>query len=256
MARTEYGLQMYSLRDITGEDLKGALKQVADMGYKYVEFAGFFGHSAEDVKSWLDEYGLIASGTHTGGGMIEAENIDATIAYHKTIGCKNLIVPGMDWSTEEKMDANIALLNEASKKLAENGITLGYHNHSGEFFETEYGKVIEDEIIKRTDVELEIDTFWAFNAGLDPVAYCESLKNRIRVVHLKDGIPSSAENKNRLHVHDGVAGKSVGSGEAPVKAVREWAIANDVLMVIESEGLEPTGPEEVKRCIDFLRTLD
>ena len=49
---TEYGLQLFSLRDITGNDLEGALKAVAEMGYKYVEYAGFFGHSAEQVKEW------------------------------------------------------------------------------------------------------------------------------------------------------------------------------------------------------------
>ena len=59
----EYGLQMYSLRDITGEDLKGALEKVAKIGYKGVEFAGFFGHSAEDVKDWLDADGLTVTGT-------------------------------------------------------------------------------------------------------------------------------------------------------------------------------------------------
>ncbi len=256
MARVEYGLQLYSVRDITKEDFKGALRQVAEMGYKYVEPAGFFGNSAEDVKAWLDEYGLICSGTHTGMDALKPENIDATIAYHKTIGCKNLIAPSADWSTAEKMDASIELLNAAQKKLAENGITLGYHNHSREFHTTDYGKIIEDEIIARTSVELEIDTFWAFNAGLDPVAYCEAHKDRIRVIHLKDGFPSADDCKNYLHVHDGVKGKSVGSGKAPVKAVREWAIKNNVLMVIESEGLDPTGPEEVKRCIDFLRALD
>ena len=51
---TAYGLQMYSLRDVTEKDLRGSLKTVADMGYQYVEFAGFFGHEAEDVKQWLD----------------------------------------------------------------------------------------------------------------------------------------------------------------------------------------------------------
>lgn len=256
MSKVEYGLQMYSLRDITKTDLKGALEKVAELGYKYVEFAGFFGHPAEDVRAWLDEYGLVCSGTHTGAAPLAEDVIDETIAYHKTIGCKNLIIPGLDWSTEEKLNANIELINRAQKKLAENGIVLGYHNHSQEFLETDYGKVIEDEIIRRTSVELEIDTFWAYNAGLDPVAYCEGLKDRIRVIHLKDGIPSSAENKNYEHVRDHVIGKSVGSGNAPVNAVREWAMTNNVCMVIESEGLEPTGPEEVKRCIDYLRTLE
>jgi sugar phosphate isomerase/epimerase len=42
----EYGLQLFSVRDITGNDLEGALKAVAELGYSSVEYAGFFGHSA------------------------------------------------------------------------------------------------------------------------------------------------------------------------------------------------------------------
>lgn len=91
---------------------------------------------------------------------------------------------------------------------------------------------------------------------MDPVAYCEAHKDRIRVIHLKDGIACKPECRNQLHWGDGVEGRSVGSGEAPILAVREWCLKNGVLMVVESEGLDPTGPEEVKRCIDYLRTLD
>ena len=256
MAKVEYGLQMYSLRDITGIDLKDALRRVAEMGYKYIEFAGFFGHKAEDVRKWLDEYGLVCSGTHTGGDALAEDVIEDTIAYHKTIGCPNLIVPGMDWSTEETLEENIALLNRAQPILARHGIALGYHNHSGELFTTPYGKVIEDEIITRTKVLLQIDTWWAFNAGVDPVAYCENLKDRIRVIHLKDGIAAKPEHRDYLNWGKGVEGRSVGSGEAPILAIRQWCLENDVLMVVESEGLDPTGPEEVGRCIEFLRTLD
>lgn len=251
----EYGLQMYSVRDITKDDLKGALKQVAEMGYKYVEFAGFFENSAEDVKAWLDEYGLIASGTHTKLAAINDENIEETIRFHQVIGCKNLIVPSAKWDTEELMDENITALNKAEKRLAEAGITLGYHNHSGEFYPTSYGKIVEDEIIARTNIAIEVDTFWLFNAKIDPVPYLEAHKDRISVIHLKDGnvqdTPGSFE-----HAKNGAVGKSVGSGDAPVIAVREWALKNNVLMVIESEGLDPTGPEEVKRCIDFLKGLE
>ena len=256
MGKTEYGLQMYSLRDVTDRDLKGSLEKVAQMGYRYVEFAGFFGHKAAEVRAWLDEYGLVCSGTHTPGSALADDVIEETIACHKEIGCGNLIIPGMDWSSEEKLEQNIALLNAAQKKLEENGITLGYHNHSAEFFPTAYGKVIEEEVIRRTRVELEVDTFWAFNAGVNPVEFCEKMKRRIRVIHLKDGIPCRPECRNASRCHEGVRGTSVGEGEAPVEAVREWAMRNQVLMVVESEGCEPTGMEEVKRCMQFLRGLD
>lgn len=256
MAKVEYGLQLWSLHDITPNDLRGALKEVAKIGYKYVEFAGFFGHSAEEVKSWLDEYGLIASGTHTGIDQLADDKIDDVIAYHKAIGCQNLIVPGAGYHNKETLNDTIDLLNRAQKKLAEHSIRLGYHNHSKEFMPNYDGQIFEDELIARSSVEIELDTFWAFNAGKDPVAVLESIKDRVRVIHLKDGLPSAPESRDFDHVHDNVKGKSVGSGMAPVKAVREWAIKNNVLMVIESEGLDPTGLEEVARCMSFLRSLE
>ena len=89
----EYGLQMYSVRDLTKTDMRSALQQVAAMGYSFVEFAGFMDNSAEDVKSWLDEFGLRVSGTHTPLAELEDDVLDATIAYHKTIGCTDIIIP-------------------------------------------------------------------------------------------------------------------------------------------------------------------
>ena len=252
----EYGIQMYSVRDVAKEDLHAALRKVAELGYRYVEFAGFFDHPAEDVKAWLDECGLICSGTHTGLDQLTPEKIDATIAYHQAIGCKNLIVPSAAWRPEDVLEANLALMKEAQKKLAAAGIVLGYHNHSKEFFENPCGKVMEEELLARTDVELEVDTFWVFNAGLDPVEFLEAHKDRIHVIHLKDGIPSAPDCKNYAHVHDDVKGKALGEGKAPVEKVRAWAIANGVRMVVESEGLDPTGPEEVGRCIRYLRSLE
>ena len=61
----EYGLQLYSVRDLAEKNLEKALRQVSALGYQFVEFAGFFGHSAEEVKRMLDENGLTVSGTHT-----------------------------------------------------------------------------------------------------------------------------------------------------------------------------------------------
>lgn len=241
--KTAYGLQLFSLRDITDKDLEGALKAVAEMGYKYVEYAGFFGHPAETVKAWQDKYGLVCSGTHTGWGELLPENIEATIAYHKTIGNTNIIIPGADLSTLEKIEEFCAVMNAAQVRLAEEGISLGYHNHSGEFVVMPWGSTIHSELEKRGTFDFEIDTYWAFNAGLDPVAVLDRLSDRVKVIHLKDGFK-------------GGIGKALGEGEAPVLAVREKALSMGLTMVVESEGLDPTGLEEVKRCIDFLKSLE
>lgn len=240
---TEYGLQLFSLRDITGNDLEGALKAVAEMGYKYVEYAGFFGHSAEQIKEWQDKYGLKCSGTHSGWGELLPGNIEATIAFHKTIGNPNYIIPGADLSTLDKIIDFCAVMNKAQIRLAEEGISLGYHNHSHEFVVMPWGSTIHSELEKRGTFDFEIDTFWAFNAGIDPVETLKRLSGRVKVIHLKDGFK-------------GGKGKSLGQGEAPVLKVREYAVKQGIRMVVESEGLDPTGLEEVKRCIDFLKAQE
>ena len=104
----EYGLQMYSVRDITKDNLIDALRQVAELGYRFVEFAGFFGNSAKDVRAALDANGLKVSGTHTGWVELTADRIDETIAYHKELGNTNIIIPGMPMGTEEELNKAIA----------------------------------------------------------------------------------------------------------------------------------------------------
>lgn len=239
----EYGIQMYSLRDLTPNDMEGALRTVAALGYKKIEFAGFFDNSAAKVASWLDRFGLSVSGTHTGWKELAADRFAETVAYHKELGNTNIIIPGADLSTKEKLDDFIDFVNEVQPKLAAEGIRLGFHNHSKEFLPTDYGQIIHDELQARTSLGFEIDTYWAYVAKQDPIALMEKLKDRVHVIHIKDG---TAEGK----------GYALGEGTAPVAAVRKKAIELGMLMVVESEGLQPTGPDEVGRCMQYLRRLD
>ena len=102
-----YGIQLYSVRDITEKNLPEALEQVAALGYKEVEFAGFFGYSAEEIKKMLDKNGLTVSGTHTGWEELTPENIEKTVEYHRTIGNHNIIVPGADLSQAVRKSTDV-----------------------------------------------------------------------------------------------------------------------------------------------------
>ena len=239
----EYGLQMYSVRDITRDNLEGAMQKVAEMGYGYVEFAGFFGNSAETVKGWLDKYNLKVSGTHTGLRELEAD-FEGVVKYHKTIGNTNIIIPGHDLSTQAKIDEFVEKVNYYQPLLEKEGISLGYHNHSREFIPNADGSMIHEQLVYRTNLNIEIDTFWYFNAtGTSAVGIMERLKDRIRVIHIKDGFK-------------GGAGKPLGYGEAPVRAVYAKAAEMGILMVVESESLQPDGLTEAKVCIDFLKSQE
>ena len=239
----EYGLQMWSVRDAAEKDLANALKKVAEIGYKYIEFAGFFNHPAEEVKAMLDEYGLIVSGTHS--SLADLDNdFAATVKYHKTLGNKNFIIGG-GFDTKEQLDATIGKINRYQPMLAAEGITLGYHNHDREFKPNKDGQIPHNEFEARTSIKFEIDTYWVFVAGCDPIGTVTRLKdmNRIEFIHLKDGT------RDRK-------GLALGEGEAPVSAVRAKAIELGLRMIVESEGLQPTGLEEVTRCMNYLRSLE
>ena len=240
----EYGIQLYSLRDITKNgEMEKALCEVAKMGYTCVEFAGFCDIEAKRIVEMLDKYGLFVSGTHTSRKELVDEKLAETIAYHKEIGNKNIIIPGTDLTTAEKVKDFIEFLNYVQPKLANEGISLGYHNHSVEFLPNEDGIVSWFELRDNTKISLEIDTYWAWNADRDPIALLNENTDRVKVIHLKDGFK-------------GGIGKSLGSGEAPVREVLATARKLGMLPVVESEGLDPTGIEEVQRCMDFLRSVE
>lgn len=238
----DYSVQMYSVRDLASKNMDEALKKVAEIGYKQVEFAGFFDHSAEEIRAMLDKYGLEVSSIHAGFDPL-LEDFDNVVEYNKKIGNKNYIIPGYDLSSQDKIDAFVEKVNVINKKLAEQGITLAYHNHAREFNMNPDGSFVYDQLIYRTDIQLEVDVYWAYAAMKDPIALLERVKDRVTFIHMKDG---TGEGR----------GTPLGKGSAPIKEVREWAIANGKKMVVESETLTPSGIEEAKICFDYLKTLE
>lgn len=238
-----YGLQLFSVRDAAETDLLDAIRKVAEIGYEYVEFAGFYGHSAADVRRTMDECGIKCSGTHTGYGELRPEVLDATIEYHKTIGNQNIIIPGAELWTLDNIAEFCDVVNNAIPILKKEGINVGYHNHSHEFEVRSWGSTIHAELERRTDLAFEIDTYWIFNAGCDPIKVLKRLENRLCAIHLKDGIP-------------GESGKALGEGYAPVKKIRDVAYEMGLPIVVESETLDPDGISEVARCMEFLKSID
>ena len=178
------GLQLYSVKEATAKDFMGTLEKVAKMGYTGVEFAGFAGISAEDMKAKLDELGLEAAGSHV-SIMLLRDNIDEIIKYHKMIGCKYIIVPYANMKTKEEAEALREEFVAFSEKLAEHGMIFGYHNHAHEMevFEGEYGL---DIMLKDERLIYEVDTFWTEYAKVDTKNYLSKIGRRCPLVHLKD----------------------------------------------------------------------
>ena len=195
------GLQLYSVRELLPTDYEGTLKQVAALGYKEVEAAGFYKHSADEVKKDMQAAGLRCVSGHYPSLELHAR-LDEIIAFHKVLGAEYIICssPGHKDAAAQASGGhgsplmmedwrwNAEDFNTMGKKVKAAGLRFGYHNHVAEFQKLD-GVVPYDELLKHTDpalVTMELDCGWVTVGGGDPVAYLKMYPTRISMVHVKD----------------------------------------------------------------------
>jgi sugar phosphate isomerase/epimerase len=181
------GLQLYSVRQDCEKDLPKVLETVGKIGYKGVEFAGYYGRTASDLRKMLDDNGLVCCGTHTALDTIKPENLDATIEFNKTIGNKNLIVPYMDPKTKEGWLEMVQLFNTQAVKAKKAGMRIGYHAHAHDFQKID-GTSCWDLFFggTRKDVVMQLDTSNCMDGGADPVEVLRKYKKRAVTIHIKE----------------------------------------------------------------------
>ncbi len=198
------GLQLYSVRDLLPKDYAGTLKQIGALGYREVESAGYFNHSAADVKQAMDAAGLKLVSAHYSSDDLHRQ-LDEVISFQKELGVSHLICsfPGFkDPSrlknirpgdrihafTLEDWRWNAEQFNAIGEKVNAAGMKFGYHNHTMEFHETD-GVVPYDELMRLTDpakVTMEMDCGWVIVGGGNPVEYLRKYPTRITMLHVKD----------------------------------------------------------------------
>ena len=191
-AKTPVALQLYTVRDLAREDWQGTVEKVAEIGYDAVEFAGYGGLSAKEVRKILDDTGLLVAGTHEGFNAM-ANQTDERIEYNLGIGNKNIVVPSMprEWREEgaDKIKAFAEELNKIGEKVKAAGMQLFYHNHSFEF-ETKFdGKTLYELLFSTAEPELvkaEVDVAWVKRGGYEPSEIIRTWKDRVRMLHMKD----------------------------------------------------------------------
>lgn len=199
------GLQLYSVREQIAKDYEGTLQQVAAAGYKEVEAAGYFGHSASQVKQAMDKAGLRCVSAHYPLSQLQP-GLDEVLAFTKELGVEFIICssPSMSPARAAKSSAdfknvaaninledwkwNAEQFNHIGEKVKAAGMQFGYHNHTMEFRE-EKGVVPFEELLRLTDpknVTIEMDCGWVAVAGRDPVDYLKRYPTRISLLHVKD----------------------------------------------------------------------
>ena len=181
------GLEMYTLREECKTNMSGMLSAVSKIGYKGVEFAGYHGHSAKELRKMLDDNGIMACGTHTPYESVLADKLKETIEFNHIIGNKFLIVPSMNASSKEAWIEKAKLFNELAGKVKPEGMWVGYHAHQHDFKNLD-GSTSWDVFATNTkpEVILQLDVSNCADGGGDPVAELKKHgKGRTRSIHIK-----------------------------------------------------------------------
>jgi sugar phosphate isomerase/epimerase len=184
------GLQLYTVRSLMERDVTGTLEQVAEIGYREVEFAGYYDQPLDQLRQLLDRLELTAPSAHFPFEALEGEQWERTRETAQALGHSYLVIPWIPADARRSLDDYrrvAARLEETGARVAEAGLRLAYHNHEFEF-EPIDGAIPYD-ILAGTDpdlVALQLDLFWIRQAGQDPVAYFDRYPGRFPSVHVKD----------------------------------------------------------------------
>jgi sugar phosphate isomerase/epimerase len=191
------GLELYTVRSLMAKDVESTLATVAAIGYREVEFAGYFKREPAALRATLDKLKLTSPSCHLGLSEVEA-GFDASAAAAKTIGHKWLVVasvPGRFFQSVASLKELAQRFNAAGKRAKDAGLRYGYHNHNVELKAVE-GVVPLELLLAETDpslVDFEMDAYWVVQGGGDPLALINRFPGRFRMLHAKDASPPPAQ---------------------------------------------------------------
>jgi len=251
------GIQLYTLRELLPQDVKGVIEKVARTGYKEVETygytkeAGFWGLEAKSFKALLDANGLKAPSGHFGmDEFIKTGNkelLKPLLEGATTLEMEYFTCPYLDAALRPDLDAYkriAARLNEAAELSRQAGLQLAYHNHDFEFQQQGNGRGY-DVLLNETDKELvkfEMDLYWVVRSGNDPVALFNQHPGRFAMWHVKD-----------MDKKDNTINTEVGTGTIDFKAIYKHAKQAGLKhLIVEQENFSIDPFESIKKSFDYV----
>ena len=240
-------LQLYSLRDDAPKDFPTILAQVAEIGFDAVEFAGYHGHSAADLRAILEDNGLRCSGTHTAINLLEEAQYEATLRAHETLGTKNIIIPWLPLELHSTAEATLETakrLTKLTQQVEKDGFRLGFHAHDADMKPLDDGRSTWYILGENTPESfiLQFDTANAMHGGSDPVKPLLDFPGRGLTVHFKE-YPFN--------------GEAIGEGDVPFgEVIKALPTAGAEWIVIEQEQYGSRTPiESCRVSFDNLKAL-
>lgn len=184
--------QLYTVRDFikTPPEIAASMKRVRKIGYQAVQVSGMGPIAEEELLRILEGKGLVCCATHEPSDKILNEP-QRIVDRLRKLKCRHTAYPhpsGINFDTLAAVKEFAAKLNAAGKVLHDAGLVLSYHNHAIEFQRLD-GRPILEIIYAETDARYlkgEPDTYWIQYGGGSPLEWCQKLKNRLPLLHMKD----------------------------------------------------------------------
>jgi sugar phosphate isomerase/epimerase len=245
------GLQLWSLRQYLPKDLQGVLTKVRALGFREVEGAGLWKHTAEEMRAALDAAGLRCQSAHMTFERLR-DDAKGAFAEVKAVGATWVVCPWIphgDAFTRDDAVKAAGAFNTYGKAAADAGLRFGYHCHGYDFVPSAEGTLF-DTLAGATDPErvaFQIDVFHAFDGGADPAKLIDRYKSRVVSLHLKD-LKKGVQVKVGTATAPAEEDVPVGSGQIDMPAVlRAAKQAGTKLYYIEDESPDPWGhiPESI-----------
>lgn len=184
------GMQLYTVRTEMEKSVDETLAKVAAIGYKEVEFAGYFKRTPGQIRDALKQNGLTSPAAHVDYPSLAEDKLPAVLETAHTIGHRYLVNPWIDESLRKEPDIwkRVAdTFNRAGAAARKAGIQFAYHNHHFEFAPVD-GKLPYELLLEQCDpnlVKMELDLCWISAAGKDPLQYFSRYPGRFPLVHVK-----------------------------------------------------------------------
>lgn len=210
------GIQLFSLPKLLEKDFSSGIRLLSKLGYSEIEMygpfpfsaksaierwaavtpalgfsgSGYFGKSAQEVKSILATNRLSVPSIHTDLETLR-QNMTQLGEAANTIGFTYVTLPAIPPENRKTLDdykKTIDEFNKIGEQAIKAGLRFAYHNHGYGMQELD-GKIPLQMIIENTDpklVFLEMDLYWTVAGGGDPVEYLKKYPNRYKMMHVKN----------------------------------------------------------------------
>lgn len=204
-SKKEIGIQLWSVRDAMKTDAEGTIAKLGEMGYSFVETAGydngkFYGMDPLAFKKLVNNNGMEFTSSHTGQALPSEENWDEVMAWwntaidaHAKAGVTYIVQPFMDkfgYGSKDDLQRYCDYFNAVGALCAEKDIKFGYHNHDKEFRTIDSTEIVRyDYMLQNTDpdkVFFQLDLYWIMIGQKNASDYFEQYPGRFLLWHVKD----------------------------------------------------------------------